>query len=62
MVALGKTGRKEMGQKGRQHVLNNYNYETFCEKWVATVDDIVENNGSWNTREGYGNIRFKEVA
>jgi glycosyltransferase involved in cell wall biosynthesis len=62
MVALGKTGRKEMGQKGRQHVLDNYNYEAFCEKWVTTVDDIVENNGSWNTREGYGNIRFKEVA
>ena len=62
MMALGNKGRKEMGNKGREHVLKNYNFQTFNSQWVETMNEIHEENGSWNTRKFTGGIRFKEVA
>ena len=62
MLALGKEGRKEMGLKGRQHVLDNYNFETFNKQWVDIMTEIHEENGSWDTRTNYQGIRFLEVA
>ena len=54
--------RKKLGLDGRQHVLKNYNFEKLQEKWVETIDQIVEEGGSWETRRDYNGIRFKEVA
>ena len=62
MMALGKEGRKAMGAKGREHVDKNYNFENFKSTWVDTIDNIVSEHGSWNTRKIYNGIRFKEVA
>ena len=62
MYRLSDSKRKELGMKGRQHVLDNYNFEAMQQKWVDTIDQIVEENGSWETRKGYNGIRFKEVA
>jgi len=62
MVALGDSGRREMGLNGRKHVMNNYNFVTFQEKWVKLMDETYENKGSWSERKGYNGIRFKEVA
>ncbi len=56
IMALGPEGRKEMGLKGRDHVLNNYNFNNFNSKWVETMLDIYEN------RSEYSGIRFKEIA
>ena len=54
--------RKKLGLDGRQHVLKNYNFEKLQQKWVETIDQIVEEGGSWETRRDYNGIRFKEVA
>jgi glycosyltransferase involved in cell wall biosynthesis len=62
MYKLSDSKRKELGMKGRQHVLDNYNFEVLQQKWVDTIDKIVEDNGSWETRKNYNGIRFMEVA
>jgi glycosyltransferase involved in cell wall biosynthesis len=58
----GEEFRKELGENGRQHVLNNYNFKTFNKKWADLMINIHEEQGSWSTRKGYTNITFKEVA
>ena len=62
MLALGKEGRKEMGLKGREHVMKNYNFETFNKQWVDIMTEVYEEEGSWDTRTNYQGIRFLEVA
>jgi glycosyltransferase involved in cell wall biosynthesis len=62
MMALGKEGRRSMGTKGRQHVLENYNFENFNKTWVEYMLKVHEEEGSWETRKKYNGIRFKEVA
>tara|TARA_B100002019_G_C21240229_1_gene585117 strand:- start:384 stop:1649 length:1266 start_codon:yes stop_codon:yes gene_type:complete len=62
MLALGKEGRKEMGLKGRDHVVRNYNFETFNKQWVDIMTEVYEEEGSWDTRTNYQGIRFLEVA
>ena len=62
MMALGKQGRKQMGLKGREYVLKNYNFNNFNEQWVNTMLKIYKEHGSWNTRNYNAGIRFKEVA
>ena len=62
MYKLTSEKRKALGMKGRQHVLDNYNFENLQKKWVEVIDQIVEENGSWETRKNYNGIRFKEVA
>ena len=58
----GPEFRKELGDNGRNHVLQNYNFETFNEKWVDLMLKIYEEQGSWKTRGEYSSITFKEVA
>jgi len=62
MYALGTEGRREMGDRGRQHVMKNYNFSNFAQTWVDYMLKIHETEGSWDTRTGYSGIRFKEVA
>ncbi len=58
----GKEFRTELGLNGRNHVLSNYNFENFNNKWVELMTKIHEEEGSWETRKGYSSITFKEVA
>ena len=62
MYALSAEERHELGAKGAKHVQQNYNFEQFGEKWVNLMLKIHEQHGSWETREGYSGITFKEVA
>ena len=57
----GEEFRKELGQKGREHVLQNYNFNDFNSKWVKLMSDIHEKHGSWETRKGYNGITFEEI-
>ena len=43
--------RKELGLAGRQHVMKNYNFETFNKTWVDVMTKIYEDEGSWETRK-----------
>ena len=62
MYDLTDEARREMGQLGREHVMKNYNFKNFEQRWVDLMLKIHEQEGSWNTRKGYNGIRFKEVA
>lgn len=58
---MSPSEREELGRKGRQHVLKNYNFEEFGEKWVNLMDRVVEKHGSWDTRKGYKTWECKEI-
>ena len=53
---------KKMSIQGRQHIQNNYNFETFEKSWIELIDDIVERHGSWETRKGHQRWQLLEVA
>ncbi len=61
MYMMDEEARKTMGRSGREHVVNNYNFDTFNKTWVDLMTKIYEEHGSWETR-GYKNYRFLEVA
>ena len=54
--------RRAMGNKGRDHVLKNYNFDNFSKQWVDLMDSIMEKHGSWEDRKEYNGIYFGEVA
>lgn len=53
--------RKLLGMKGRNHVVGNYNFNNFKKQWVNLIDSVVENHGSWDTRQGYESWEIKEI-
>ncbi len=61
MYDMGDEARREMGLKGRVHVLENYNFNNYGSKWVELMTKFYEEHGSWATRN-YNGITFKEVA
>jgi len=50
-----------IGEKGREHVLKNYNYKDFCNRWDEVVKSTVEKLGSWSTRKNYKSWELLEV-
>lgn len=62
MFVMTSEERRELGMKGREHVMKNYNFETFNKQWVDIMTEIYEQEGSWETRTNYNGIRFLEVA
>ena len=53
---------EDLGKVGRSHVVNNYNFETFNERWVKLMTEVYNKNGSWENRENHDGIRFGEIA
>ena len=53
---------KEMSRRGIKHVKQNYSFAGFKEKWITTMDDIVERHGSWDSRKLYDRWELREVA
>ena len=51
-----------MGEAGRAHVLENYNFENYEKQWVQIMDDFIEKNGSWENRKNHQPWHFMEVA
>jgi len=58
-----KEERLELGRKGREHVMTNYNFDKFIQKWDELFTMVHEEYGSWDTRKPY-DARWvvKEVA
>ena len=54
--------RRELGRKGAEHAKKNYSFKNYEKAWIDFMDEVIEENGSWETRKGYSGIRFKEVA
>jgi len=61
MYAMPKEDLEIYGRSGRQHVIDNYNFQTFEKTWVELMLKIHEEEGSWETRK-YNNYRLLEVA
>ena len=61
MYNLSNEERKELGAKGREHVLNNYSFKLYAERWEDLFKNLKENYGSWDTRKNYKNWHLKEV-
>ena len=61
MYNMTPSERKLLGMKGRNHVVENYNFNNFRKQWVNLVDSIVENHGSWDSRKGYQAWEIKEI-
>lgn len=53
----GIEGRKKMGSLGREHVINNFNFDKFNSSWVNLLLKIHEDRGSWETRKNHKNWR-----
>jgi glycosyltransferase involved in cell wall biosynthesis len=62
MFVMTSEERQQLGMNGREHVMENYNFETFNKQWVDIMTEIHEEEGSWETRTNYNGIRFLEVA
>jgi glycosyltransferase involved in cell wall biosynthesis len=61
MINLEPSDLKKLGQKGRQHVLDNYGFDKFNETWVKEMINIHETCGSWETRKNYSSWECKEI-
>ena len=53
---------KKMSELGMKHVEDNYNFEDYENNWVRIIDEVIEKNGSWDTRVGYKRWHLMEVA
>jgi len=53
--------RQQLGKLGKEHVENNYNFETFKKQWVDLMNRVHEEHGSWETRKKYKNIKVLEI-
>jgi glycosyltransferase involved in cell wall biosynthesis len=62
MYSMTSKQRKEMGKKGRAHVMKNYNQKDILEKWDKLLTRVYEEKGSWDNRKGYKSWSIKEVA
>jgi len=62
IYSMNQKDRRTLGQEGREHVENNYNFANFQQRWVDLMLSVYENYGSWDTRKNYDRIRFMEVA
>jgi glycosyltransferase involved in cell wall biosynthesis len=63
MYNFSEQERLELGMKGRQHVLTNYNFDNFIQKWDETFTMVHNEYGSWDTRRPYNNRWIlKEIA
>ncbi len=61
MYAMPKENLEIFGRSGRQHVIDNYNFEAFEKTWVDLMLKLHEEEGSWETRK-FKNYRLLEVA
>tara|TARA_S200002703_G_scaffold39322_1_gene34457 strand:+ start:44 stop:1303 length:1260 start_codon:yes stop_codon:yes gene_type:complete len=53
MYTMSKQEREDMGKAGREHVLKNYSYEKYQERWAEIIDEVHEKHGSWEDRKNY---------
>ena len=62
VYTMGRENRKKLGLEGRQHVLKNYNFETFKKDWLEVFEHVIDKHGSWDTRKNYQTWELREIA
>jgi glycosyltransferase involved in cell wall biosynthesis len=58
---LTKETRDQLGKAGREHVMKNYNFEKYQSEWVKIIDQVCEENGSWENRKNYRSWRIEQL-
>ena len=53
--------RKNLGVKGREHVLKNYSFNSYQERWIEILDKVYEEKGSWENRKMYSPWELLEI-
>lgn len=61
MMAYSKAERAEMGQKGREHLLKNYNYKNFNSRWDEILSKVYKERGSWDQRKMFKPYELRTV-
>jgi glycosyltransferase involved in cell wall biosynthesis len=51
MYNMPEEERRDLGKKGRQHVLNNYGFESYVKQWDEELTKIYKKKGSWSNRK-----------
>ena len=59
--SMSREDRVDLGRKGRDHVLKNYNFEEFNKTWVNIMVGINKKYGSWESRKGYKPWKIVEL-
>ena len=54
--------REKMSKHGREHVIKNYNFDTFNKTWVDLMIKLHEEEGSWETRKYSKRWMLKEMV
>ena len=62
MYNMTEDQRKDLGISGRNHVIENYNFETFCNTWVNVLTELHEQEGSWDTRNYNNRWNLEEIV
>jgi len=62
MFELTKEQNEQIGMMGRDHVLKNYNFPDFKERWVNLMTEIHEKHGSWHNRKLYKPWELIEIS
>jgi glycosyltransferase involved in cell wall biosynthesis len=62
MHQMGRKNRRALGIECREHVIENFGFNSFNSAWVDFMSKVHEELGSWDTRKGYNNIVLMEVA
>jgi len=52
---------QKMSENGISHVRENYNFEDYENNWVELIDKVVNEHGSWDTRENYKRWHLMEM-
>ena len=58
---MNREQRRELGLKGHNHVVKNYNFENYHKKWDQLLQNVHEQYGSWETRKHYTTWKLLEV-
>ncbi len=61
MYEMSKEERQSLGDAGRQHIIDNYSFEDYQDRWVEVMDTVHEKHGSWQNRKNYSPWTFKKV-
>jgi len=53
MYEMSAEERDEMGRKGRENIIKNYNFEETLKRWDQIFSDVHRDHGSWENRKKY---------
>ena len=53
LYEMGHEKRSELGAMGRAYTEKQFNFDEFVKRWDVLLTKIHNENGSWDTREGY---------